>query len=237
MRSFLVQVEEEKVTVLALSESGRGDWPWNPSQAMNESSLMGRKVLIKLASFSWYHYQWRSSLKSPLHKSAFPARGSLERKFPFSSVTEVGESSKGKGIDTSVKQDMKRSFAKVVTGCYKQGMETVVVGSDIIRGNTNWLARSMVGCVRWEGVIPSIPGFFQAWGLAEVKIAKLGGHRLLLSFLNMDDASVVMKNHSFKVLEVFLSLKRWKPGFFTLSKTCGVRCAMECLFMVGMRRL
>lgn len=102
----------------------------------------------------------------------------------------------------------------------------------VISTNLGWLAESLVGTFRWEGAISKIKGFCDACG-NEVKIARMGGSEVLLSFDCLKTVWKALEDYKFGFSEIFSSIKQWRPGDFQAVRIVWVRCFVLYLFMDG----
>lgn len=69
--------------------------------------------------------------------------------------------------------------------------------------NANWLSNNMVGIVKWERIIPSIPSICDAYGIRGIKIVRLGGLKVLLSFPNLEHNISILRAFKFDFDQVF----------------------------------
>ncbi|XXG57454.1 hypothetical protein AAC387_Pa03g4601 [Persea americana] len=82
----------------------------------------------------------------------------------------------------------------------------------------------MVGTVSGEGVIPSITGIYEEDGIKGVKVATLGGRRVLVSFPNLEEFSLLLDNPKAASNQVFVSLQRWVPEPSTSLRKVWLQC-------------
>lgn len=106
---------------------------------------------------------------------------------------------------------------------------------DVIFNNSNWLSNSLVGTVRWEGVIPSIPGIYKDGGCKDVKVARLGQRKVLISFPNLQEAKTTLGDSCFASNQVFIERERWVPSNPYLLELSGF-FVLVFLSMDGIRR-
>lgn len=57
----------------------------------------------------------------------------------------------------------------------------------VLVGNAEWLSNNLLGKVKWIGAIPSILSLCDSYGLEGVKLAKLGGYKVMLTFRNVKE--------------------------------------------------
>lgn len=79
----------------------------------------------------------------------------------------------------------------MVGGINKPGADNILMKRENIVKNTGWLSNSLVGIMRWEWIIPSISGICEACGIRGVKVARMGGLKVLLSFSNLEEATCI----------------------------------------------
>lgn len=60
--------------------------------------------------------------------------------------------------------------------------------------------------------------------MQDVKVARLGGYQVLLSFDDVDAAFQLIKEFHFEFSEIFASLDRWVPGPNRSCRSIWVRC-------------
>lgn len=58
-----------------------------------------------------------------------------------------------------------RSFAKVAGERSKPEVDCILMKRENMAKNASWLSNSLVGIVRWKGIIPSISGLYEACGI------------------------------------------------------------------------
>lgn len=80
--------------------------------------------------------------------------------------------------------------------------------------NAEWLSNSLLRKVKWIGAIPSIFSLCNSYGLEGVKLAKLGGYKVLLTFGNAKEAIRIIKEFRIQFSDIFYSLERWVPGLY-----------------------
>ena len=170
-------------------------------QSMNGRSVGGRSLLVKVASFGWSQRAGPRKLNSSevnMHRSVegFSSQGA------------------GEGVSKSFvsKPIIGMSYSDAVKGKRPISCSSVMVGTEVVAANSKWLANSLIGEVKWVGVIPSILGLCASYGLEDVKMAKLGGNKILLSFGDVEEALSIFKEFNLQFSDVFYSLERWVPG-------------------------
>eukprot|EP00268_Persea_americana_P005521 TRINITY_DN11860_c0_g1_i8.p1 TRINITY_DN11860_c0_g1~~TRINITY_DN11860_c0_g1_i8.p1 ORF type:complete len:265 (+),score=50.75 TRINITY_DN11860_c0_g1_i8:689-1483(+) len=169
-------------------------------QSMNGRSVGGRSLLVKVASLGWSQRAGPRKLNSSevnMHRSVevFSSQGA------------------GKGVSKSFvsKPILGMSYSDAVKGKRPISCSSVMVGTEVVAANSKWLANSLIGEVKWVGVIPSILGICASYGLEDVKMAKLGGNKILLSFRDVEEALSIFKEFDLQFSNVFYSLERWVP--------------------------
>ena len=79
-------------------------------------------------------------------------------------------------------------YSDVVKGWTPFSGSKISVGRDVLTGILERLSNSLLGKVEWMGAVPSILSLFDFYGLKNVKLANLGGFKILLTFDNAEEA-------------------------------------------------
>lgn len=74
------------------------------------------------------------------------------------------------------------------------------------------------------GIIPTISCICKARGIRGVKVARLGGLRVLLSFPHLEESLQCIQAFSFDFEQLFSILERWVPGRPCCTRVVWVRC-------------
>lgn len=80
----------------------------------------------------------------------------------------------------------------------------ILVKREVITSNARWLTNSMVEQVKWEGVIPLVASLCDAHGIREVKGARLGGSKVLVSFRNLEEVMPLVNSLKFELEQIFM---------------------------------
>lgn len=119
----------------------------------------------------------------------------------------VGPSGQAKGKSLKFKvyseRAQGRSYAAVVDGNCNKDSYDLSIKRETVDKNANWLSNNMVGIVKWERIIPSIPSICDAYGIRGIKIVRLGGLKVLLSFPNLEHNISILRAFKFDFDQVF----------------------------------
>lgn len=178
-------------------------------KSLDGSYLGGRRIAVNIAKYGW---NAKKSVGNIILKNTSKLGG-----VPLSSSV-VGLS------DAFVEGSQGRSFASVVRRIGRSSTESISILRETIIKNANWLSNSMVGIIRWEGIIPSIPGLCRACGIEGIKVARLGGLKVLLSFINLEDSLAIIRAFKFDFDQIFSRLDKWVPERPCSSRVVWVRC-------------
>lgn len=105
-----------------------------------------------------------------------------------------------------------RSFVEVVGEPCKTEEECIYVKKESVIKNARWLSNSLVVVVRWEGIILSISGLCEGCGIRGVKVARLRGRKVLLTFNNLEEALPPIQAFGFDFDQIFPQLEKWVPS-------------------------
>lgn len=199
-------------------------------EALNGSSFKGHKLTVKLASFGWRERRPRPIVKEVCSSllprgEAFPPRSSYEAKMNYNaevrSPFEAKMSSKAEFRSPGGKSG--KSYVEVVKKTLQVNQDRWVLGL-VFKENAGGLSNSLVGSLRWEGAISLVKGLCIECGLESVKIARLGGVLVLLSFDDLEKAFPIINNFEQEFLHYFSALERWRPGVLNPVQFVRVRC-------------
>lgn len=98
---------------------------------------------------------------------------------------------------------------------------SLVLNSAVVQAHFSRLFSGLVERERTLGVLPSITGLCEACSLQDVKIARMGGDLVMLSFRSLETgqtAFTATKEYEMQFSKTFFSLDQWQPGKFQASR-------------------
>lgn len=82
----------------------------------------------------------------------------------------------------------------------------ILVPKHVVFNNTGWLSNSLVGTVKSEEVISAITGIYEASGGSGVKVSRLSGMKVLVSFQDLGGGQIIYGQVSSELhLGIFVS--------------------------------
>lgn len=172
------------------------------AESMNGKFFAGRKLEVRVARYGWSN-RMRREVKE----------GSLRKLIPVGSHAKQDPLPKGRQNPVRSRVTDGVSFAQVVKGVEGDIDDCIIIPKEVIDNNVSWLSNNLVGIVRCNELIPSSPGICELGGIRDVKLSRMGGEKLLISFPNLEVVSSALgQSYSFWN-KAFASLQKWVLGF------------------------